>query len=246
MAPLIAIPHPEATMPRARRLSLLSAIFLLAGCGGQELYREQIELVKRQQDRQEEVARAADQQFAAMAARCPEADGACVLGVAMARAFTLRDANQPVHMPAPPRSGMEVFADVAKAVLPPLVGGAVAWRQSDNSVRVSERQFEFYSSAFGAMRDVAAGAQPNISVGGNWGDTTSFGDHFTGGDRSETTTTNSGTLTSGDGNRVTVGDRNHNRGRQDSPGPIDNSDNSDNSTHPPPAPPPECTDPDGC
>ena len=84
---------------------------------------------------------------------------------------------------------------------------------SDNQTAERQSQNSMWSTIF-TQQSAAATAladKPNIVVGGNYGNTT--------------TTTNSAgnNLVSGDDNLI--GDRNNNSGRQDAPGPYDNSGN---------------------
>ncbi len=130
-------------------------------------------------------------QFDKLAAACPAGDGTCVVAVAgfkaMAQSGGTAQANN--QIPAPPleRDFAAKARDLLAGISPlasTLAGAVVSYRQSDNALRTSEAQYGFLSNTVGAMATVADGAQPNISVGGNWGDT--YGNDYTGGDRSET------------------------------------------------------------
>lgn len=130
-------------------------------------------------------------QFDKLAAACPATDDTCVVAVAgfkaLAQSSAAARATTPI--PAPPfeRDFAAQARDLLVGISPlasTLAGAAVSYRQSDNAVRTSEAQYGFLSNAVDAMATVADGAQPNISVGGNWGDT--YGNDYTGGDRSET------------------------------------------------------------
>lgn len=152
-------------------------------------------------------------------------DSRCVEHVAaLAALASARGSGSGNSIAPPPRepSGTEKLAAVLGALSPVLgtaINGAVSWHQSDNAVKQSEAQYGYLGSVIGSaltgMRDVAVGATPSINVGGNYGDT--FGDDYTGGDRTQTEV--AGHLISGDG--TVIGDRNGNSGRQDSPGPYE-------------------------
>lgn len=151
-------------------------------------------------------------------------DSRCVEHVAAMAALAASGGRGSTPIAPPPRelSGAEKFAQVFSSMSPFLataITGAVQWRQSDNAARTAEAQYSYLDSVLGqaltGMSGVARDAVPSITVGGNYGDT--FGDNYTGGDRTQTEV--AGHLISGDG--TVIGDRNYNSGRQDSPGPYE-------------------------
>lgn len=129
-------------------------------------------------------------QFDKLAAACPASDGTCVVAVAGFKALAQQGGTPPAAASIPPPPLERDFAAKARDLLTgitplasTLAGAAVSYRQSDNATRTAEAQYGFLSNTVGAMATVADGAQPNISVGGNWGDT--YGNDYTGGDRTD-------------------------------------------------------------
>lgn len=155
--------------------------------------------------------------------------------------------------PVPKRTVGDRVEGIAKAalgVLPGLGGQYVALKSSDNSRDVALAQYGFLG---GVVTDVTGAAAtiaqsgPRIDVGGDYvgGDRTetNIGDDFTGGDRHDTDVGGDqvgGNQRIGDeagrdiaghdiiDNGGIIGDGNDQR--QDSPGPIDNSDDGDDCT----------------
>lgn len=145
---------------------------------------------------------------------------ACMLGIVAATAVS---ANQNVQYQRPPTAS-EQFIGFTRALAPTLTGlagAAVSWRQSDNSRDVSVAQYGFLEGTIRHATNAAAtiaGSGPSIVVGGNYGDTHTYGDDYTGGNREETNTggdvvggdqtDNSGII--GDSNRIASPDNSHN------------------------------------
>lgn len=146
---------------------------------------------------------------------------ACMLGIVAATAVS---ANQNIQYQRPPTAS-EQFIGFTRALAPTLTGlagAAVSWRQSDNSRDVSIAQYGFLEGTIRSTTQAAAtiaGSGPSINVGGNYGNT--YGNDYTGGDRSETNwddvvlgdrtdITNTGML--GDNNRQESDDNSHNGG----------------------------------
>lgn len=189
-------------------------------------------------DKQARADEARISSIAAAASACT--DARCVEHVAAVAALAAasgsgRAAPQPFR--AEPSLGKQIALALVGQVAP-LASAAVSWRQSDNATRQAQAQYAYLGSvlntAMTGMRDVAVGATPSITVGGNLGDT--YGDNHTGGDRTQTDV--SGHLISGDG--TVIGDRNFNSGRQDSGGPFDRTCSGDGCQ---PVTPPDPTDP---
>lgn len=168
-------------------IAALAAI-TLAGCGGvatrnQEAHQQYVELVGKREAAQRaddaDTAAKRAQDYAAIAAKCT--DSACVQNVAAFKTITdvVHDAmaggraSAAAAIPPPPyeRDGAAKFRDIVSGATPLLSTVANAWvnvRQSDNAVRTSEAQYQFLSSTVGSMADVAQGAQPDITVGGDY------------------------------------------------------------------------------
>lgn len=153
--------------------------------------------------------------------------------------------RQAIQPPTPRVSGWERFGVTALKALVPLAGAAVSWHQSDNATETNLAQYGFLG---GVVRDVTAAsaivaqAGPSYTIGGDYTGNdrveTTIGDDYTGGAR-----TDIGGDSVGRDQHVgdTVGrdqigrDRVDNSGiigdnneqRQESPGPIDNSDDGD-------------------
>lgn len=164
-------------------------------------------------------------------------DARCVENLAaMATIRAIAGGNrQTIQPPAPKVSGWERFGTAALRTLVPLAGAAVSWHQSDNATETSLAQYGFLG---GVVRDVtAASAQvaqagPSITVGGNYGDTaidnSEHGDTIS--DSGNVTDSNNGDHAGRDIVGRDVIDNSGNYGddnRQESPGPIDQSDDGD-------------------
>lgn len=187
-------------------LFLTALAALSAGCSTPAAvkpgYAAYLEFVGAQQER----ANAQVAGIAATAQSCT--DARCVEHVAALAALASMGAGgggQPTVAP-PPRelSGVEKFAAVAGALSPlaaTLVTGAVQWHQADASRDVSLAQYgaldHITSTAVGAVADVARGAVPSVTVGGDYvsGTQTHIGGDLIGRDRVD----NRGII--GDGNR---------------------------------------------
>lgn len=209
-----------------RSIKLLSAfaiccaLAVVAGCAspGQRPdanYAAYLDLVRAQQAAQDSLIAG----IAAAASACT--DARCVEHVASVAALAAAGGSSrppPQMHRAEPSLGRSVALALVGQIAP-LASAAVSWHQSDNSRKTSEAQYAYLGSVLGSavngMRDVASNATPSITVGGNYGDT--WGDNFTGRDRTETAV--DGPQINGDGN--VIGDRNNNSGRQDSSGPFD-------------------------
>lgn len=191
---------------------------------------------------------------AAVACANAEEPAVCALGqVAMTLASergNTAPANPLNNYRAPP-TRMQQWVQGAAAVgsiLNPAIGGYVALesRRSDNAAQVAitginaQRETGIVQALTG-LGTTIANQPPGVYVGGNYGDT--YGDNFTGGDRTDTRTDVGGNL--GDTSIVEVGrdqiggDRTDNNGvigddndtRFGSPGPIDDhSDPGDDCT----------------
>lgn len=163
-------------------------------------------------------------------------DARCVENVAaFATIRALSGQNRPtIQPPAPKVSGWERFGTAALRTLVPLAGAAVSWHQSDNATETSLAQYGFLG---GLVRDVTAAsaevaqAGPSINVGGNYGDTaidnSQHGDTISDSGNTTITDSNNGDHAGRDIVGRDVIDNSGNYGddnRQDSPGPIDNSD----------------------
>lgn len=149
---------------------------------------------------------------------------ACMLGIVAATAVSAN--QQSVQYQRPPTTAEQIigFTRALAPTLTGLAGAAVSWRQSDNSRDVSISQYGFLEGTIRHVSNAAsavATSGPSIVVGGNYGDTNTYGDDYTGGDRSEinwddvvlgdrTDITNTGML--GDGNRDNSDDNSRNGG----------------------------------
>lgn len=129
---------------------------------------------------------------------------------------------------------------IARAAVPHLLSWDLGKTQSRHARDTSREQYSF-------LGRVIDSAQPSIHVGGDYvpgqiGDNVGR-DYITGHVGDYAGRDQVGRDQTQVGRDFTVGDRNHNRGRQDSPGPIidDNAgdcrDGADCSVQPPPAPP---------
>lgn len=115
---------------------------------------------------------------------------ACMLGIVATTAVSAEHpAIQGYQRPPTPA---EQFIDFAKA-LTPAIGGlasaAVSWRQSDNNRDVAIAQYGYLEGIIRHTAQAAstvAGSGPSIVVGGNLGDTRTYGNDYTGGDRDNT------------------------------------------------------------
>lgn len=134
-------------------------------------------------------------QIQSAAASCPKDDGgACVVAVAGFAAIATMSAGGKPQLEQYRRepSAAERIGLALVGQLGPLAGAAVQWHQADASRDTAREQYRYLdhvlSGAVTGMRDVATSAQPNITVGGNYGNTqtTTIGPGYTGGDRSET------------------------------------------------------------
>ena len=134
--------------------------------------------------------------IASAAASCPKDDGgACVTAVAgfaaMAVAVGGGKSNALEQYRREP-SAAERIGLALVGQLGPLAGAAVQWHSADTARDTATAQYHYLdhvlTGAVNGMATVATNAQPNITVGGNYGNTqtTTVGAGFTGGDRSET------------------------------------------------------------
>lgn len=168
--------------------------------------------------------------------KCSESDDVtgCMLGVALVFSDPYQRAP----------TGLEQATGMAKVVTPGLValgssyaGTVQAGYRRDVDIAEATTVERIVLGSADRMAAVAEGALPDITVGGNYGNTQTIGGDLIGGDRVETSV--GGNL--GDtqtsivevGRDQTGGDHIDNSGnygtdnRQDSPGPIDNSDDGD-------------------
>jgi uncharacterized membrane protein YgcG len=135
-----------------------------------------------------------------------------------------------VPPPQRERDMAEKFRDVASAsgnVLGVIFNAGLAWHQSDNAVRTSRQQFDFYSHAFDSMAGVATAAQPDITVAGDYiTGHQQIGDNITG-DGNATGSARIGDNVGRDntGGNHADGSINGDNNRVGSPGPYDNSGN---------------------
>jgi hypothetical protein len=179
-----------------RLILLLLLLPLLAACAStasrnDARWQSYAQITAASAEAQRQSAAEQSAQFNALAAACPVGDGTCVVAVAGFKALAQAGgtAQPAATIPAPPleRDFASKARDLLAGVSPlasALAGAAVSYRQSDNALRTAEAQYGFLSNTVGAMATVAESAQPNISVGGNWGDT--YGNDYTGGDRTQT------------------------------------------------------------
>lgn len=245
-----------------RALILLLSILALAACSSAptrnaSAYRDYVEIIRKDAaDNAKTAAAERDKrarEFDVLASKCT--NDACVQQLAAFKSVTeiataaiggqARGAAQPLPAPPRERDWAEKFHDVVIGITPLATGlgnAAVTWHQSDNSVKQTAQQYQFYGTAFGAMRDVAQSAQPNITVGGDYVTGTQHtGDTVTGdGNATRGSSIHNGDAIAGDGNAThgsQVGDNagrdqtggDHQDGsvvgdgnRIESPGPFDN------------------------
>lgn len=170
-------------------LLAFAAALLLGGCATPQVskpgYAAYLEFVGQQQAR-------ANERVAGIAAAAQSCnDARCVENVAAMAALASVSGGGNAVLPAPPPrelSGAEKFAAVAGALSPlagVLVNGAVQWHQADTSRDVSLAQYgaldHITSSTVGAMANVATGATPSITVGGDYVPGTQIGGDAVGG-----------------------------------------------------------------
>lgn len=188
-------------------------------------------------------ARANKQQSAekiASAAGCPPNDGSCATAAKAFAAIALMGSgnggDNAVQAPPRERDWAEKLGSVVGGLVP-LVNGAVAWHQSDVSKDTNRDNVHYLDHVFSTAFTALGNAQPNINVGGNYGNTqtsttnttnttttttdiaTTYGNDYTGGNRTQTTIGNDytgGTRTDHNGT-VHTGDDD----RYSSPGPFD-------------------------
>lgn len=210
--------HKSIGFARILIVAMLVCLYaLVAGCASSgprpdANYAAYLDLISKQQAADD--ARIAG--IAATASACT--DARCVEHVAAVAALAAaggRDRPMPEPYREQPSLGKQLALALVGQVAP-LASAAVNWHQSDNARRSTEAQYAYLGSvlttALTGMRDASIKATPSVTVGGNYGDT--YGDDYTGGDRSDTSV--AGPQINGDGN--VVGDRNYNDGQQDSTG----------------------------
>lgn len=171
------------------RLMVVMVVLLagvLAGCGSKRgMYRDQLDSNERLYQARFQAEQAKAVATAAPATECAKKTDsvallACMMGVsnlALAQQVGNAGQQQPITLPTPPRTMGDKLFDAAVGLAPTLVNGAVAWRQSDNQVDITDSnnatQQALYAGAFGAagtavaaMRDAsAANAASNAAVG---------------------------------------------------------------------------------
>lgn len=153
----------------------------------------------------------------ALAAASCGGDARCVENVVAFAALAAAGGSGNHAAPQPYQAKPSLGAQVALALvgnLAPLATAAVQWHQADESTKTSIAQYQYLggvlTTSLNQMGNVAANAKPNITVGGNFGQT---GDNV-GGDQTNT------------GRDYIPGTGNNNAGnygndnRQGSPGPI--------------------------
>lgn len=168
-------------MNRLLLLFLSFVVLFLSACSSTpeknaDLWREQVRL---QQEQQARLAReAAEREVAILEQAASCVDDTCRVAIAGFVAMASQNGNgrAPVSLPAAPyeRDAAAKWRDVLTGLTPlasTVVGGAVSWRQSDNSRAVSEAQYGFLESVVLGTADAAvrvAEAGPRVEVGGDY------------------------------------------------------------------------------
>lgn len=212
-------------MGHISRLVVLAACVALAACVGAKTrainehgaYKEYLGTVKEMDNAWAEAVKS----ITSTEDKCE--DDACRVSKSFAAAMVLQ--NRPLHgsqvqpFKHEPTTGEKVLLSLtnqAGALLGTAVNGAVAInstnKNADVSMRDSDNRAAQAIAGFGAIRDTAqAGlARPTTeyNVGGNFGDT--YGDDYTGGDRTDQQVGPGGVI--GEGNLVANGDNGFNSG----------------------------------
>lgn len=167
----------------------------------------------------------------ALAAQACAGDARCVENVVAFAALAKSAASATGSRIEPYHASPSLGSQIALALvgnIAPLASAAVAWHQADTQARVSIAQTHFLDNVLTHAVDDMGNAQPNITVGGNFGQT---GDNAGGNLNNIGRDYIPGTQINNTGN---YGDHN----RQSSPGPIGptcTGDTCQGATNPPPA-----------
>lgn len=131
------------------------------------------------------VAEAQARNAGAPVATCAPGDSVCAVAVAGFSAIAAVQARQPVTLAPPPRE--RDFGEKARDFLTGAASIAVPGFTAYTNLRSQEYardERRYFYDFLGRNAEAYAEAGPRITVGGNYGDT--FGDNYTGRDRSET------------------------------------------------------------